>query len=254
MEKFAKYKKLASNSITVLQRYLSQLNAFYEFCRNLDDQYLSDMETKFLQSKKFVEWCISSNGGYEKKAIRECQMGIRDELFISQSKIQCNNFLKQNLIKFKILPQLFSKCVLHKYKIFIYGSFLKRTCYSYHTLKNEYKLICKYPSDIAPFFRYMYVFVNDIILFFGDYVKSSSQVFTLKKQLIVTHKLHKNKEEYDALIMIINGYGDEEDVLVTSEGNFIPINEIRSSFDCNRINSLKDCPKIFIIDVCRGNV
>ncbi|ETO01809.1 hypothetical protein RFI_35630 [Reticulomyxa filosa] len=72
--------------------------------------------------------------------------------------------------------------------------------------------------------------------------------------LISTHKLHKNKKEYDALIMIISGHGDEEDVLVTSEGNSIPINEIRSSFDCSRINSLKDCPKIFIIDVCRGNV
>ncbi|ETO04685.1 hypothetical protein RFI_32710, partial [Reticulomyxa filosa] len=42
--------------------------------------------------------------------------------------------------------------------------------------------------------------------------------------LISTHKLHKNKKEYDALIMIINEHGDEEVILVTSEGNSIPIN------------------------------
>ncbi|ETO31911.1 hypothetical protein RFI_05206 [Reticulomyxa filosa] len=54
--------------------------------------------------------------------------------------------------------------------------------------------------------------------------------------------------------MVINGHGDEDDILVTSEGYSIPINEIRSFFDCNRINSLKGCPKVFIIDVYRGNI
>ncbi|ETO07614.1 hypothetical protein RFI_29778, partial [Reticulomyxa filosa] len=167
---------------------------------------IADLASVFKQADSDWNTLISKiKNNIQFRAIRECQMGIRDELFISQSKIQCNNFLKQNLIKFKILPQLFSKCVLHKYKIFIYGSFLKRTCYSYHTLKNEYKLICKYPSDIAPFFRYMYVFVNDIILFFGRWKGKFDDKEIMSKAV--------HKEEYDALIMIINGYGDEEDVL-----------------------------------------
>ncbi|ETO35972.1 caspase-1, partial [Reticulomyxa filosa] len=66
-------------------------------------------------------------------------------------------------------------------------------------------------------------------------------------------KLHKNKKQYDALIIIISGHGDEGDVLVTSDGEYLPIDEIKSSFDCNRMGSLKNCPKIFIIDICRGS-
>ncbi|ETO07310.1 hypothetical protein RFI_30083 [Reticulomyxa filosa] len=41
-----------------------------------------------------------------------------------------------------------SPCVLYKHEILICGGWDKRTCYSYHTIKNEYKFICEYPSDI----------------------------------------------------------------------------------------------------------
>ncbi|ETN99195.1 caspase-1, partial [Reticulomyxa filosa] len=71
--------------------------------------------------------------------------------------------------------------------------------------------------------------------------------------LAFNHKLHKNKKQYDALIIIISGHGNEGDVLVTSDGEYLPIDEIKSFFDCNRMGSLKDCPKIFIIDICRGS-
>ncbi|ETO11667.1 hypothetical protein RFI_25707, partial [Reticulomyxa filosa] len=71
--------------------------------------------------------------------------------------------------------------------------------------------------------------------------------------LMTYHKLYKNKKQYDALIMIISGHGKVGDVLVTSEGDTISIDEIRTSFDCSRMKSFQDFPKIFIIDVCRGN-
>ncbi|ETO32464.1 hypothetical protein RFI_04655 [Reticulomyxa filosa] len=50
----------------------------------------------------------------------------------------------------KDLPTLLceSQCVLYKHEILICGGAYKRNCYSYHTLKNEYKLICEYPYDI----------------------------------------------------------------------------------------------------------
>ncbi|ETO02518.1 hypothetical protein RFI_34913, partial [Reticulomyxa filosa] len=58
MKKFVEYKKLADNFIIVLQRYLStiptELNAFYEFCRKLDDQYILDMEAKFEKEKNVL--------------------------------------------------------------------------------------------------------------------------------------------------------------------------------------------------------
>ncbi|ETO14651.1 hypothetical protein RFI_22716 [Reticulomyxa filosa] len=40
------------------------------------------------------------------------------------------------------------QCVLHKHEILICGSQSKGTCYSYHTIKNKYKFICTYPSDV----------------------------------------------------------------------------------------------------------
>ncbi|ETO20137.1 hypothetical protein RFI_17079 [Reticulomyxa filosa] len=41
-----------------------------------------------------------------------------------------------------------SQCVLHKHELLICGGYDQRACYSYHTLKNEYKFICEYPSDV----------------------------------------------------------------------------------------------------------
>ncbi|ETO26090.1 hypothetical protein RFI_11048 [Reticulomyxa filosa] len=41
-----------------------------------------------------------------------------------------------------------SQCVSHKHELIICGGAGERACYSYHTLKNEYKLICEYPSNV----------------------------------------------------------------------------------------------------------
>ncbi|ETO36784.1 hypothetical protein RFI_00278 [Reticulomyxa filosa] len=40
------------------------------------------------------------------------------------------------------------QCVLHKHELLICGGFGERACYSYDTLKSEYKLICEYPSEV----------------------------------------------------------------------------------------------------------
>ncbi|ETO08436.1 hypothetical protein RFI_28950, partial [Reticulomyxa filosa] len=39
------------------------------------------------------------------------------------------------------------QCVPHKHEILICGGVSKRACYSYHTIKNEYKFICEYPNN-----------------------------------------------------------------------------------------------------------
>ncbi|ETO15322.1 putative protein, unknown function [Reticulomyxa filosa] len=46
-------------------------------------------------------------------------------------------------------PLADSQCVLHKHELFICGDKYERACYSYHTLKNEYKLICEYSSNVT---------------------------------------------------------------------------------------------------------
>ncbi|ETO11336.1 hypothetical protein RFI_26039 [Reticulomyxa filosa] len=41
-----------------------------------------------------------------------------------------------------------SPCVAHKHEILICGYYRNNECYSYHTLKNQYKRICCYPQGI----------------------------------------------------------------------------------------------------------
>ncbi|ETO35640.1 WD repeat-containing protein [Reticulomyxa filosa] len=47
------------------------------------------------------------------------------------------------------IPLSHSQCILHKHEILICGGKDERACYSYHTLKNEYKFICEYPSHVT---------------------------------------------------------------------------------------------------------
>ncbi|ETO36941.1 hypothetical protein RFI_00121 [Reticulomyxa filosa] len=51
-------------------------------------------------------------------------------------------------LKELLTPLSQSQCVLHKHELLICGGYEQRACYSYHTLKNEYKFICEYPSDV----------------------------------------------------------------------------------------------------------
>ncbi|ETO34797.1 hypothetical protein RFI_02290 [Reticulomyxa filosa] len=58
-----------------------------------------------------------------------------------------SNQIFQNL-KDLPTPLYRSQCVPHKHEILICGGRHEGACYSYHTLKNEYKLICEYPSHV----------------------------------------------------------------------------------------------------------
>ncbi|ETO07563.1 hypothetical protein RFI_29828 [Reticulomyxa filosa] len=57
---------------------------------------------------------------------------------------------KQTFQILKELPITFAQaqCVLYKNEILICGGYERKTCYSYHTLKNKYKFICNYPDDV----------------------------------------------------------------------------------------------------------
>ncbi|ETO23822.1 hypothetical protein RFI_13343 [Reticulomyxa filosa] len=48
------------------------------------------------------------------------------------------------------LPRPFSQaqCVVHKHEILICGGFQNNECYSYHTIKEQYKHICSYPKEM----------------------------------------------------------------------------------------------------------
>ncbi|ETO31514.1 hypothetical protein RFI_05607, partial [Reticulomyxa filosa] len=70
--------------------------------------------------------------------------------------------------------------------------------------------------------------------------------------LMINYKLCKNSRHYDALIVILCAHGEEGDMLVTSDGKKVPVDKIRTLFDCHKLKAFKDCPKIFIVDIDRG--
>ncbi|ETO07821.1 hypothetical protein RFI_29569, partial [Reticulomyxa filosa] len=66
----------------------------------------------------------------------------------SDMKIENENVsIFETLTSFHI-PLQKTQCVTHKDEIIICGGEFKRNCYSYHTIKNDYKYICFYPGGI----------------------------------------------------------------------------------------------------------
>ncbi|ETO24080.1 hypothetical protein RFI_13077, partial [Reticulomyxa filosa] len=51
-------------------------------------------------------------------------------------------------LKNLLTPLSSAQCITHRLEILICGGSNERECYSYHTVTNEYKLICKYPIAI----------------------------------------------------------------------------------------------------------
>ncbi|ETO27184.1 hypothetical protein RFI_09948, partial [Reticulomyxa filosa] len=47
------------------------------------------------------------------------------------------------------VPLRYAQCIAHKYEILICGSCNNSECYSYDTIKKQYKYICSYPEEIA---------------------------------------------------------------------------------------------------------
>ncbi|ETO22535.1 caspase-3 [Reticulomyxa filosa] len=81
---------------------------------------------------------------------------------------------------------------------------------------------------------------------------TKSDVDEFMDQIKISFKLRTNNNKYDGLIVIICGHGDSGNMLVASDGKYVSIDKIRSSFNCHEMESFKDFPKIFIIDICRG--
>ncbi|ETN99936.1 hypothetical protein RFI_37531, partial [Reticulomyxa filosa] len=70
------------------------------------------------------------------------------------------------------------QCVLYKHELLICGGYEQRACYSYHTIKNEYKFICDYPSDVQISGNYALKLVDNnkeknqiTLLSFGEHYK-----------------------------------------------------------------------------------
>ena len=72
---------------------------------------------------------------------------------------------------------------------------------------------------------------------------------------IIQDILKENK--YDGLIYFLSGHGErdgDDDTVVDSNGTNLLCSEIISSFDSENCVYLKDLPKIFLFDCCRGSL
>ncbi|ETN98934.1 hypothetical protein RFI_38553, partial [Reticulomyxa filosa] len=88
------------------------------------------------------------------------------------------------------LPKPFTKaqCILFKEELLICGGANTNRCYSYHTLKRQYKYICSYPSDVQ-FNEHCVVQLNnpqtdpneiDLLSFGGQNKDIMKQTFSMK--------------------------------------------------------------------------
>ena len=70
----------------------------------------------------------------------------------------------------------------------------------------------------------------------------------------VSNTINDKKNNFDGLIFIISSHGEDEGVLLDSEGKDYQLMEIFSTFDNSTCTKLAGKPKLFIIDACRGQM
>ncbi|ETO32981.1 hypothetical protein RFI_04126, partial [Reticulomyxa filosa] len=88
-----------------------------------------------------------------------------------------------------------AQCVLHKHELLICGGYQKRACYSYHTLKNEYKFICEYPSDVELWGHCVLKLINDesTLLSFGGSKDMKRHTLVMKYVSVWSNDKSENK-------------------------------------------------------------
>ena len=69
----------------------------------------------------------------------------------------------------------------------------------------------------------------------------------------VSKVLNNKKSNYDGLIYIISGHGDDDDSLIDSFGEEYPLAFIFDAFNNKDCKALRNKPKIFIVDTDRGD-
>ncbi|ETO02443.1 hypothetical protein RFI_34988, partial [Reticulomyxa filosa] len=93
------------------------------------------------------------------------------------------------------LPKPFdgSPCILFKEELLLCGGYEINDCYSYHTLKKQYKYICSYPNDVQ-FNGHCVVQLNNpqtnpneihLLSFGGQHKNIMKQIFSMKYKSVL---------------------------------------------------------------------
>ncbi|ETO06156.1 hypothetical protein RFI_31242 [Reticulomyxa filosa] len=110
------------------------------------------------------------------------------------------------------LPKPFTslQCILFKDELLVCGGFQTNDCYSYHTLKKQYKYICSYPNDIELRGHCVVQLIhsqtnsNEIhLLSFGGQVKNKmKQTFSMKYKSV--WEISDSKSEHHSIDQSFN--------------------------------------------------
>ena len=64
--------------------------------------------------------------------------------------------------------------------------------------------------------------------------------------------LEKPLSEYNGVCVCIMTHGEKDDILIGSDGELVQLNEIASYFNAQNCFALRNKPKIFLVEACRG--
>ncbi|ETO00446.1 hypothetical protein RFI_36998, partial [Reticulomyxa filosa] len=117
---------------------------------------------------------------------------------------------------FQNLPELpthlgSSQCILFKDELLICGGYKTNDCYSYHTLKKQYKCICSYPSDVQLDGHCVVQLIHSqhnlneihLLSFGGQDTNETKQTFSMKYKN-VWEIIGDSKSEHNSIVQSFN--------------------------------------------------
>ena len=88
-------------------------------------------------------------------------------------------------------------------------------------------------------------------LFFTVHVEKDLNWDDMRR--VATEFADKDHSEFDAFVFIIMSHGGDKDVIQGVDGRYIQIEHLMCEFKADNCRTLRNKPKLFIIQTCRGS-
>ncbi|ETN99881.1 hypothetical protein RFI_37586 [Reticulomyxa filosa] len=146
-------------------------------------------------------------------------------------------------------PLSYSQCILHKHEFLICGGYEQRACYSYHTIKNEYKLICEYPSYVQLIGHCVVKLVDNnkdiTLLSFGGYGNKHTLVM---KYISVWSNISSNSSNYNEWVPFTNSQ-NHKIIIGRDEDNYYGVRAVIGGRNNNLLFITYKYNKISVFDL-----
>ncbi|ETO35448.1 hypothetical protein RFI_01613 [Reticulomyxa filosa] len=142
--------------LLVQLNYLLNLKHFFVFTKLPS---LLNLIVFFLSGKRVQKKLVFVKVPFFRKFGRSKHEGVM-ESNDTKTKENLNTSLFETLACLPS-PLYGGQCVVHKHEILICGGNSNKDCYSYHTIKDQYKYICSYPKDVTLWGHCIVKYLND---------------------------------------------------------------------------------------------